>query len=109
MNFVIYIYSLNFLIEDKRIKRQTGKEPMLFIMPLLLLSVKHAQFVRMVMSDLLVAPLLMKDELSSATTMPGALSVMTFGAYLMLMLSVDNLDTLTRVMVQSSTTNTSMH
>ena len=66
-------------------------------MPLLLLSVKHAQFVRMVMSDLLVAPLLMKDELSSATTMPGALSVMIFGVYLMLMLSVDNLNTLTRV------------
>jgi hypothetical protein len=49
------------------------------------------------MSDLLVAPLLMKDELSSAIIMLGALSVMTFGAYLMLMLYVDNLDTLTRV------------
>jgi hypothetical protein len=49
------------------------------------------------MSDLLVAPLHMKDVLSSATTMPGALSVMTIGAYLMLMLFVDNLDTLTRV------------
>jgi hypothetical protein len=69
----------------------------LFIIPLLLLSLKHAQFVQMVMSDLLVAPLRMKDVLSSATTMPGALSVMTIGAYLMLMLFVDNLDTLTRV------------
>ena len=55
------------------------------------------QFVQTVMSDLLVAPLLVKDVLSSATTMPGALSVMTSGAYLMLMLYVDNLDTLTRV------------
>ena len=51
----------------------------------------------MVMFDLLVAPLLMRDVLSSATTMPGALSVMTHGAHLMLTLYVDNLDTLTRV------------
>ena len=33
----------------------------------------------------------MKDVLSSATTMPGALSVMTSGAHLMPMLYVDNL------------------
>ena len=44
----------------------------------------------MVTSDLLVAPLLMKDVLNSATTMPGALSVMIAGAHLMLMLCVDN-------------------
>ena len=69
----------------------------LFIMPLLLPSLKHAQFVRMVMFDSLVALLCMKDVLSSAITMLGVLSVMTFGAYLMLMLSADNLDTLTRV------------
>ena len=42
------------------------------------------------MYDLLVAPLFMKDVLSSATTMPGALSVMISGAYLMLMLCVDS-------------------
>ena len=57
----------------------------------------YTQFVRTVMSDLLVAPLLIKDVLNSAITMPGALSVMTRGAHLMLMLYVDNLDTLTRV------------
>ena len=98
MNFIV-CNILFLIIEDKRIKRQTGKETILFVIPLSLLSVKHAQFVRMVMSNLLVAPLLMKDVLSSAITMPGALSVMTFGVYLMLMLSVDNLDTLTRVII----------
>ena len=43
------------------------------------------------MSDLLEAPLLMKDVLSSAITMPGALSVTTSGARLMLMLCVNSL------------------
>ena len=36
----------------------------------------------------------MKDELKSATTMPGALSVMTHGQMLMLQWPVDNLDSL---------------
>ena len=44
----------------------------------------------MVISDLLVAPLLMKDVLKSVIIMPGALSVMTHGAHLMLMLFVVN-------------------
>ena len=44
----------------------------------------------MEMSDLLVAPLPMKEELNSATIMSGAQSVMTAGALLMLMLCVDN-------------------
>ena len=44
----------------------------------------------MVMSDLLVAPPRMKEELNSATIMPGVQSVMTAGALLMLMLCVDN-------------------
>lgn len=61
------------------------------------------QFVQMVMFDLLVAPLLTRDVLSSAITMPGVLSVMTFGAYRMLMLYADNLDTLTRVNFTSIT------
>ena len=43
------------------------------------------------MSDLLVAPLLMKDVLSSAIIVHGALSVMISGILQMLMLSVDNL------------------
>ena len=43
------------------------------------------------MSGLLVALQLMKDVLSFVITMPGALSVMTSGAHLMLMLSVDKL------------------
>ena len=70
---------------------------MLFILLNHVIVHETCQFVQMVMFDLLVAPLLMKDVLSSATTMPGALSVMTSGAHLMLMLYVDNLDTLTRV------------
>ena len=43
------------------------------------------------MSDLFMAPLFMKDVLSSATTMPGALSVTTSGTHLMPMLCVDKL------------------
>ena len=43
------------------------------------------------MSGLLAALQLMKDVLSFVITMPGALSVMTSGAHLMLMLSVDKL------------------
>ena len=45
----------------------------------------------MEMSGLLVAPPLMKDVLSSATTMPGVLSVMMHGEHLMLMLCVASL------------------
>ena len=82
---------------DKRKKRQTGKTTWRCFNVLLIHTTIYYQFVRMVMSDLLVAPLLMKDVLNSATTMPGALSVMTSGALLMLMLYVGNLDTLTRV------------
>ena len=51
------------------------------------------------MSDLLVAPLFMKGVLSSAITMPGALSVMIFGIHLMLMLCVDNLAIRTKVRI----------
>ena len=44
----------------------------------------------MVISDLSVALLLMKDESRSVITVSGALSVMTHGMYLMLMLFVAN-------------------
>ena len=37
-------------------------------------------------------PLALKDELKSVTTMPGALSVMTFGLLVMQMWPVGNLD-----------------
>ena len=108
MNFIV-CNILFLIIEDKRIKRQTGKETILFVIPLSLLSVKHAQFVRMVMSDLLVAPLLMKDVLSSAITMPGALSVMISGVPLMLMLSVDNLAIRIKVRITLSCHVTSVY
>ena len=41
--------------------------------------------------------LLMKDELSFAIMVNGAQYVMTFGAFMMLLLSVDNWDTLIKV------------
>ena len=50
----------------------------------------------------------MKDVLNSATTMPGALSVMISGAHLMLMLYVDNLATRIKVRICKDDTSISL-
>ena len=61
------------------------------------------------MSDLLVAPLLMKDVLSSAIIVHGALSVMISGILQMLMLSVDNLAIRIKVRIKLSCHVTSVY
>ena len=57
-----------------------------------IIEVITVQGVLMVPSSLGMEPPVLKDEWKSATTMPGALSVMTCGQLRMLMWPVDNLD-----------------
>ena len=58
----------------------------------IIIEVYTVQGVLMVPSGLGMEPPVLKDEWKSATTMPGALSVMTCGQLRMLMWPVDNLD-----------------